>query len=195
LPRPFFLVMKRTGRAGFRAPASATSGRPGEHGHEGDDRTRNAAEEPQPRSVGGRAAEHHPHPVERAARGERRRHDPADGDRSRPADRRIGRGRGGSGRRDDGFGAHPVRHRPQAARGQPGRAGCRRRQDAGECRTRAIQPVDAAARRLPGDRRGRAADEIRAAGTDAAPDHRQDPLRDLHRGESSCTCRTNRSRC
>ena len=45
----------------------------------------------------------------------------------------------------------------------------------------AVQPVDSAARRLPGDRRGRASDPVRASCRDPPPDHRQDPLRDLDR--------------
>ena len=88
------------------------------------------------------------------------------------------------GRRDHRLRAHLVRHRPQAARGQPGRADRRRRQDAGHRRPLALQPVDAAARRFPGDRRGRAADPLRAARGDASPDHRQDPLRHLERGDA-----------
>ena len=86
--------------------------------------------------------------------------------------------------RDDRLGAHLVRHRPQAARGQPGRADRRRRQDAGRRRPLALQPVDAAARRFPGDRRRRAADPLRAARRDASPDHREDALRHLQRGDA-----------
>ena len=89
-----------------------------------------------------------------------------------------------AGRRDDRFGPHLVRHRPQAARGQPGRADRGRGQDAGQRRPLALQPVDPAARRFPGDRRGRAADPVRASRGDPAPDHRQDQVRDLERGDA-----------
>ena len=47
----------------------------------------------------------------------------------------------------------------------------------------AVQPVDPAARRFPGDRRGRAADPLRASGGDPPPAHRQDQVRDLDRGD------------
>ena len=108
----------------------------------------------------------------------------ADGDRSRPADRRDGRGAGDRSGRDHRLRPHPVRYRPQAARGQPGRA--RRRRGAADDRRRPLplQPADPAARRFPGDRRGRAADPVRAAGGDAPPDHRQDQVRDLDRGDA-----------
>ena len=81
-------------------------------------------------------------------------------------------------------GPHLVRDRPQAAGGQPGRADRRRGADAGQCRPRPLHPVDPAARRFPGDRRGRSADRLRAAGGDPPPDHRQDPLRHLDRGDA-----------
>ena len=151
---------------------------------EGDDRTGDPPEEPRPRPVGRRAPQHHPDPVQRADRGARRRLAPADGHRPRPPGRRKRARQRHPGRRDHGFGAHLVRHRPQAARGQPGRDHRRRRQDAGQCRPRPLQPVDAAARRFPGDRRGRAADAVRAARRDPSPDHRQDPLRHLERGDA-----------
>ena len=89
-----------------------------------------------------------------------------------------------AGRRDHRLRPHLLRHRPQAARGQPGRADRRRGQDAGRRRPLALQPVDPAARRFPGHRRGRAADPLRASRRDAAPDHRQDPLRHLERGDA-----------
>ena len=86
--------------------------------------------------------------------------------------------------RDHRFRPHLVRYRPQAARGQPGRARRRRRPDDDQRRPLPLQPADAAARRFPGDRRGRAADPVRAAGGDAAADHRQDEVRDLDRGDA-----------
>src|SRR3569623_1361080 len=70
-----------------------TGAAPGEC-DEGDDRTRNPAQGAQPRPVGGRAAQYHSDPVQRADRGDRRGHAQADGDRSRPADRRARRRRG-----------------------------------------------------------------------------------------------------
>ena len=132
-------------------------------GNEGDDRTGDPPEEPGPCPVGGRAAQHHPDPLQRADRGARRRLAPADGDRPRPAGRRERPRPGQPGRRDHRLRPHLLRHRPQAARRQPGRAVRRRGQDAGRRRPLALQPVDPAARRFPGDRRGRAADPLRAS--------------------------------
>ena len=83
--------------------------------------------------------------------------------------------------RHHGFGAHFLRHRPQASRGQPGRAHRRRGQDAGRRRPLALQSVDPSARRFPGDRRGRASDPLRAARRDPPRDHREDPFRHLER--------------
>ena len=88
------------------------------------------------------------------------------------------------GRRDHRFRPHLLRHRPQAARGQPGRADRGRGQDAGRRRPLALQPVDPAARRFPGDRRRRAPDPLRASRRDPSPDHREDPLRHLERGDA-----------
>ena len=122
--------------------------------------------------------------VQRADRGEGRRLASADGDRPRPAGRRERPGPGRAGRRDHRFGPHLLRHRPQAARRQPGRADRGRGQDAGRCRAFALQPFDAAARRFPGDRRGRIADPVRASGPDASPDHRQDALCDFERRDA-----------
>ena len=74
-----------------------------------------------------------------------------------------------------------ARKLPEGSGGQPRR---RRGQDAGPGRALELQAADAAARRFPGDRRGRPADQFRAAGRRADPDHRQDALRDLDRGNA-----------
>ena len=92
------------------------------YSNEGDDRTGDAPQEPRPRPVRGGAAQHDPDPLQRPHRGERGRRHPADGDRSRPPDQRDGRGQRHPAGRDHRLRPHPVRHRPQAARGQPGRA-------------------------------------------------------------------------
>ena len=189
--RPFFLPLTTGGLCNHRyspRPNMAANAQAGVI-DEGDDRAGHASEGPGPRPLGGGAAEHDSDPLERPDRGRggdrRRRCRPqADGDRSRPADQRAGRGQCHRARRDHRARPHLVRHRPQAARGQPGRADRRRGADAGQCRPRAVHPVDAAARRFPGDRRGRPADRLRAAGGDPAPDHRQDPLRHLDRGDA-----------
>ena len=76
----------------------------------------------------------------------------------------------------DRLGAHFLRHRPQAARRQSGRTDRRRGQDAGRRQPLALQPLDAAARRLPGHRRGGVADPLRTPGGHAPPDHREDPV-------------------
>src|ERR1700741_142051 len=65
LLRPFFLLrMERNINRGATAPLTIWKS-PRGSGHEGDDRTRNALEEPQPCAIGGRAAQHHPDPVQR----------------------------------------------------------------------------------------------------------------------------------
>ena len=88
------------------------------------------------------------------------------------------------GRRDHAFRRTPCSTSsascPKAARSSSSPP----RQDAGQRRPLALQPVDPAARRFPGDCRGRAADPLRASRGDPAPDHRQDPLRDLDRGDA-----------
>ena len=86
----------------------------------------------------------------------------------------------------DGGRAHPVRHRAQAAGRQRGRhrAGRGRRRGHGARRPLRVQPAHPARRRVPGDRRGAAGRPLHDRRRRPHPADRQDPVRDLDRGDA-----------
>ncbi len=132
-----------------------------------------------------RAPQHHPDPVERPP-ARRRRGPAAQGDRPRHRGDRDDPGRCRAGRRDHGSGARDLRHRPQAARRRPGlaRDDRRYRPDADPLGPLALHAAGAARKRLPRSRRRRAAAPLLAAGRRPQAPDREDPVRDLHRGDA-----------
>ena len=115
----------------------------------------------------------------------RRRHGPDHGDRPRPAgdrERRRGFGRGAGAIT---VSAHLLfdiaRKLPDGSQVE---LRDRRQPHGGQGRAQPLLAADAAARRLPGDRRGRPADQLRAARAPARRAHRPHPLRDLDRGDA-----------
>ena len=106
------------------------------------------------------------------------------GDRSRSRDHRDDRGRGRARRLDHGAGAHVLRDRAQAARRRPDRArGLRRSRGAGDPRRPfALHAADAARERFSRSRRRRHDQHLQADGRRSQAPDRQDPVRDLDRG-------------
>ena len=153
--------------------------------HEGHRRARRAAEIAGPRASRGRAAQHHSDPRQRAGAGREVGAEPQ-GHRPRPRSHRIDRGRGRARRLDHRAGAHVLRDRAQAARGLAGRAGVLRRpRRAGDPRRAlALHAADAAGERFPRSRRRRHDAQVHARRRRLEAPDRQDPVRDLDRGDA-----------
>ena len=98
----------------------------------------------------------------------------------------IDRGRSRARRLDHGAGAHVLRDRAQAARGLAGGAGgLRRPRRAGDPRRPlALHAADAAGERFPRSRRRRHDAQVHARGRRPQAADRQDPVRDLDRGDA-----------
>ena len=159
--------------------------RAGEFQHEGHRRTRGAAEVARPRASRGRAPQHDPDPRQRADQG-RQLEARLQGDRPRSRGHRDDRGRGGPERLDHRAGAHVLRDRAQASRRRPDRdRGLRRPRRAGDPRRPlALHAADPARERLPRSRRRRDDPHLQAHGRGPQAADRQDPVRDLDRGDA-----------
>ena len=168
--------------ATFLPPFSTRAGGLKDEGH---CRTRSTVEVTRPRPPRGRAPQHHSDPRQCADQGgqiEAR----LQGNRPRPRGHRDHRGRGRPRRLDHRPRAHVLRDRAQAARGRadrarslgrPGRAGDPRR-------TLPLYAADAAGERLPRSCGRRDDAHVQAPGRRPQAPDRQDPVRDLDRGNA-----------
>ena len=108
------------------------------------------------------------------------------GHRSRSRGHRVDRGRGLARRLDHRARAYVLRDRAQAAGGLAGRAGIlqRPRRAGDPRRALALHPADAAGERLPRSRRRRHDAQVHARRRRPEAPDRQDPVRDLDRGDA-----------
>ena len=109
-----------------------------------------------------------------------------EGHRSRSRGDRDDRRRGRARRLDHGAGAHVPRDRAQAARRRADRAGSLRRPRGAvdPRRPLALHPADLAGERLPRSGRRRHEPQLHAGGGRPQAPDRQDPVRDLDRGDA-----------
>ena len=152
---------------------------------EGHGRTRRTAQVARTRPPCGRAAQYDSNSRQCAGAGgscQAR----VQGHRPRPRSHRIDRRRGRARRRDHGAGPHVLRDRAQAPGGRAGRARShgRPRHARDPRRSFALHAADAAGERFSRPRCGRDDPQLQARGRRPQAPHRQDPVRDLDRGDA-----------
>jgi len=166
-------------------PPWDSSTRAGGWKNESHRRTRSAVEVARPCPSRGRAAQYHSNSRQRVDQGgEIEAH--LQSDRPRCRGHRVDLRRGRAERLDHGTGAHVLRDRAQAPRGCAGRdRSLRRPRGAGDPRRPlALHLADAARERLSRSRGGRDDAHVQARGRRPQAAHRQDPIRDLDRGDA-----------
>src|SRR5262249_15145751 len=166
-------------------PLWGLSTRAGGLKNESHRRTRSAVEVARPCPSRGRAAQHHSDPRQRVDQGgEIEAH--LQGDRPRCRGHRNDLRRGRPRRLDHGAGTHVLRDRAQAPRGCAGRdRSLWRPRGAGDPRRPLpLHLADAARERLSRSRGGRDDAHVQARGRRPQAADRQDPIRDLDRGDA-----------
>ena len=177
-------LRKTRARATF-LPLFGFSTRAGGLKNESHRRTRSAAEVARPCPPRGRAAQHHSNSRQRVDQGgEIEAH--LQSDRPRCRGHRVDPRRGRPHRLNHGTGAHVLRDRAQAPRGcaDRGRSLGRPRRAGDPRRPLPLHFADAARERLSRSRRRRDDAHVQTRGRRPQAPHRQDPIRDLDRGDA-----------